>query len=323
MAGNEKFATEMRDAVKAIMEADPYYLDIPIITERLQNIDAKIDAIVGKAGGICIVLVTVSFGSPIVNLPGANFDKIGFVARVFENVKSNPTGKEAQHVALYTAALWSQLVPDALSAPLKLDDPGVSLGNDPRFLTYDTRAVTEGGTKIEIPQLDPPLLDFSNPPAKLSCPQSGAAAFYTFDGSAPFPRNPAAAAFVDMFANLPSPKPAYDDGVHAYVWDPAFGIYYTSVPAALGDFWRINVATALTSSSGNAEAVFQHYVDSVLQSDWDFQKIGGVWTLTNSTPGPDTAPAIADGYSFFPQFKMRARAWLAGYLPSNETTCPP
>lgn len=204
MADNEKFATDMRDSLKGLMEADPYFLDVEIVTERLQNIDAKVESIVAKAGGICVVLVTPAFEKPMLDLPGANFSGIRFVARVFENVKTNPTGKEAQHVALYTAALWSQLKPDTFSSPLKLDDPGVALGNDPRFLTYDVQALTEGGTKIEIPRLEDVTVDASDLGAiALAHATPGAAIFYTLNGSKPAPRNPAAALYLDPFNSAP------------------------------------------------------------------------------------------------------------------------
>jgi hypothetical protein len=203
-SASEKFASEMRDALKAMMEADPYYFDIPIITERLQNIDAKIEGIVAKAGGICIVLVTTTFEGPLVNLPGANFEVVRFTARTYENVKTNPTGKEAQHVAIYTAAFWSQLKPDTFDNPIKLDDPAVALGNDPRYLTYDTNAVTSGGTKIEIPRLEDLTIDASDLAAiALANPKPGAAIFYTLDHSFPAPRNPNAHLYLATFNAAP------------------------------------------------------------------------------------------------------------------------
>lgn len=217
MPANEKFASDMRDALKAMMEADPYYADIAIITERLQNIDAKVESIVGKAGGICIVLVTPAFDTPLPNLPGANFDAILFVARVFENVKTNPTGKEAQHVALYTAAFWSQLKPDTFVNPLKLDSPCVTLGNDPRFLSYDCNATTNGGTAIDIPRLAPVTIDASNLAAvALAQARPGAAIFYTLDNSFPAPRNPNAHLYLATFNAAPG------TAVRARAWLPGY-----------------------------------------------------------------------------------------------------
>jgi hypothetical protein len=214
---NEKFATDMRDALKGMMEADPYYFDVPIVTERLQNIDAEVERKVGQAGGICIVLVTASFESPLPNLPGANFDAIKFRARVYENVKTNPTGKEAQHVALYTAALWSQLKPDTFVNSLKLDDPGIALGNDLRFLCYDVDGVTNGGTEIEIPRLADLTIDASDLSAiALAHVTPGAAPFFTLDRSFPAPRNPNAQLYLDTFNAAPGVT------IRARAWLPGY-----------------------------------------------------------------------------------------------------
>jgi hypothetical protein len=117
---NENFANDIRDAVKALMEADPYYFDIPILTERLQDLDAKIDETVALSGGILILLVVVTLGKPLPNLRGAHFDDIGVYARVIESLSLNETGKGAQQIAIYTAALWNQLPPDALAAKLEI-----------------------------------------------------------------------------------------------------------------------------------------------------------------------------------------------------------
>lgn len=210
--GNEKFLSDMREAVKAAMEAEPYFFDISIVTERLQNIDGKVDALVGKSGGLAIVLVTPALGGVLVNVRGANFAKIQFVARIFENTKTNPTGKEALNVAIYLAAFWSQLKPDALTAALKLDDAAVTLGNDPRFLCYDVGATTEGGTQIAIPQLGAVSVDapeaieaealeaLDGGTALVLAPDvPGAAIFCTLDMTPPAPRNPSAFVYTAPF----------------------------------------------------------------------------------------------------------------------------
>lgn len=323
MAENEKFATDMRDALKAMMEADPYYSDIPIITERLQNIDAKIEGIVGKAGGICIVLVTAAFEGPIPNLPGANFDGVKFIARTFENVKTNPTGKEAQHVALYTAALWSQLKPDALSSPLKLDDPGVLLGNDPRFLSYDTFAVTAGGTKIQIPRLEDVTIA-EQPFAKV-------------------------------------PVESFSDGARDYTWREELQAYLLAGGQPTDpDRWAVQVFPA---SEGQLEyAQFRQIVAGNFLAEWVLARSSeGVWSVVSSSGDSlATPPALPDGFEVFtesgfslahpapgaaifytldrsypaprnpsaqlfvdsfnaaPGVTVRARAWLAGYIPSAE-----
>jgi hypothetical protein len=212
--GNEKFLSDIRNALGALTEADPYFADIPVITERLKSIQGRIDQIVGTAGGIALVLVTPIVGGVLANVPGANFTGIKVIGRVLENTKRNQTGKEALDIAIYTAALWSQLRPDALSSALRPDEPTILLANDPKFLSYDVAFSTEGGTKIDIPTLDAPVLDISNPAAAvLSNTQPGAAMFYTLDGSPPFPRNPSAHLYIAPFnANPPGTK------LRARVW---------------------------------------------------------------------------------------------------------
>jgi|SRR5581483_6745855 len=206
--GNEKFLSDIREQLRALIEADPYFADIPVITERLKDIQARIDKAVGLGAGLCLVLVTPAVGGVLSNVPGANFSDIRIVGRVLENVSRNTTGKEALDVAIYTAALWSQLRPDALSSALRPNEPAISLGNDPKFLSYDVNFLTEGGTRIEIPKLDAPTIDASNPSAVvLASSQPGAAVFYTLDKSSPVPRNPAAQLYLAPFdATTPGTK---------------------------------------------------------------------------------------------------------------------
>jgi hypothetical protein len=200
MSGNEKFLSDIRNAVGALTEADPYFIDIPVITERLKDLQGRIDKIVGTAGGIALILVTPVVTGALANVRGANFTGIKVLGRVLENTNRNQTGKEALDIAIYTAALWSQAKPDQLSAALRPDEPVISLGNDPKFLSYDISFLTEGGTAIQVPQLAPVTIDPSDLSAvALAQVTPGAAIFYTLDGSAPIPRNPAASLFLAPF----------------------------------------------------------------------------------------------------------------------------
>lgn len=321
MPGNEKFLTDMRESVKGLMEAEPYYANIAIISERLKDIDARIEERVGKFGGLAIVLVTPQVGGVMPNILGANFTAIKFAARIFENTKINKTGKEALDVAIYTAAFWSQIKPDSLSATLKLDEPAITLGNDPKYLTYDVSAITEGGTRIQIPRLDAPAIDFSNLMAVvlgIGYPTPGASIFYTLDGSPPVPRNPSARLWQgNPFQFVPQ---TFNDGTRGYTYSTPDGAYALNGHGVNEpDTWYLAV---YFDASGNETAAFYEIVAGANPGQWNFTRIAGAWQLTSSNTAASTStpPVLQDNFSFFTGVKLRARAWLAGYLPSAETT---
>ena len=198
---NEAFLTDIREATQALIQADPYFLDIEIVTEGIKNFIANLDTKLAQLKGICIVLVTPAVGGCLVNVGGANFSNIKLVARVYEADWLNKTGKPALNVAIYLTALLSQLKPDALASALRPDESPIALGSDPKFLVYDVIFSTEGGMKIDIPRLAAPVADSTNFAAiTLSTATPGAATFYTLDGSAPTPRNPAASLFLAGFS---------------------------------------------------------------------------------------------------------------------------
>jgi hypothetical protein len=317
-AGNEKFLSDMRESVRGLMEADPYYADIPIVTERLKDIQGRIDKIVGTAGGICIILVTPTLGGQLANVTGANFTDIRFVARVLVDNNRNQTGKEALDIAIYTDAFWSQIKPDSLSSVLRPDEPPIVLGNDPKWLSYDVIFLTEGGTKIQIPRLDMPVLDPSNPDsAILSSTQPGAAIFFTLDNSPPFPRNPAAQLYQYPIQLV---VPRFNDGTRAYLYHLDSGIYITEGFTAFSDPYYFQLSPTSSPTDPTETAGFTEVVNGSGLGVWQFEKIGGNWQLTLDAPNGSSAtpPAIPPGFSFYSPTKLRARAWLAGFLPSAE-----
>ncbi len=68
-------------------------------------------------------------------------------------------------------------------------NPANTLGNDPSHLSYDCRFKTSGGLSTVLPQLDAPTITRNGAAYTLTCGTSGAAIFYTLDGSNPSPRN--------------------------------------------------------------------------------------------------------------------------------------
>lgn len=200
---NETFLSDIREATKALIEADPYFADVPVVTEGIKDFLSELDTKLAQIEGLCILLVTPTVGECLVNVQGANFAGIKLIARIYESPILNASGKVALDTAIYLVALLSQSKPDSLASALKPDASPIVLSNDPKYLAYDVIFETEGGTKIDIPQLAAPTADTTSLSAiTLSHPTPGAATFYTLDGSAPIPRNPAATLFQASFSAL-------------------------------------------------------------------------------------------------------------------------
>lgn len=219
MAGNEKFLADIRDSVGALTTADPYFSDIPVVTEKLKDINSRVEQLVGRTNGICLILVTPTLGGRLGNVPGANYSDILLLGRMVVNNKINQTGKEALDAAIYTDALWSQMKPDQLAAALRPAEPSIVLGTDPSYLSYDIRYLTEGGTKIDVPHLDGLTIDASDLGAielAQSSPQPGAAIFYTENNTQPSPRNPASALYLAPFSSTSGVT------VRARAWLPGY-----------------------------------------------------------------------------------------------------
>lgn len=219
MAVNEKFLSDIRNSVAAFTAADPYFSDIPVVTEKLKDIHGRVEELVGRVTGICLLLVTPILGGRLSNVPGANYSDILFMGRMLVNNKINKTGKEALDAAIYTDALWSQMKPDQLAAALRPMNPAIVLGNDPRFVSYDIRYLTEGGTKIDVPQLSELTIDASDLSAielAQSSPQPGAVIFYTLNNEQPSPRNPASVLYLAPFSSISGVT------VRARAWLPGY-----------------------------------------------------------------------------------------------------
>lgn len=198
--GGETFLRDLRDQVKAFTEADPYFSAIEILNEELKDMINAVDMKLSTLGGISILLVTPIVGGVLANVGGANFKDIKVVARILENVDLNDTGRHALDVAIYLAALWSQARPDTFSSSLVPEEPTITLGNDPKFLSYDVQFSTESGTKITIPRLAAVTTNASDlGSVTLAHAMPGAAIFHTLDGTPPVPRNPSASLFLAPF----------------------------------------------------------------------------------------------------------------------------
>lgn len=167
----------------AELSARPYFEPVGIISERVQNIDYAIELAISKLG-ICIVLVTPVVDVTNPEVSGPFFDKCLYVARVLQQVTLDPSGLDALDVAINVAMTLHGFKPASLNGPLTVQSPAVTLGNDPRYLSYDVRLMGGGGGSYVPPKLD---LEIANAAGEitLSSTTPGAAIFYRTDGKNP------------------------------------------------------------------------------------------------------------------------------------------
>jgi hypothetical protein len=105
---------------------------IEIYTEKLKSIDQIVtDAL--KRLGLTVMIVTVVARDAKNQMAGLAFGDVACVARVFENPKLNATGVSASDCA--EAIAWFTRRFSFEGQPLRLVE--ISLGDDPRALTYD------------------------------------------------------------------------------------------------------------------------------------------------------------------------------------------
>ena len=185
--------------VAARLASDPYFSNVTIVTENIGDIENKIQTAIAKLG-VCVIVVTPSASMAAPDAPAPYFNNIKVLVRVVENVVLNRSAsganKPASDVAEIVASLLHQWTPDGISECIFLEEPSITLGNDPRLLSYDVRCRTQGGLSYTIPSTAQPVivLTGSSYPqtATITCATAGAAIFYTLDGTAPIPRNPSA-----------------------------------------------------------------------------------------------------------------------------------
>jgi hypothetical protein len=172
------------------LQADPYFGDIEVITERKGNIAKEIETEVAKIG-LCVVMLT-----PIANIDvGVSgqtyFDDIKLFARVYENVLVNKTGKAALDVAENIVRVLNNRESPLSSSTLVAANPTISLGNDPDILSYDVLFKTAGGILDDLVEAAAPIITRNGAgQVVMSCATPGAAIFYTnVAGQTPSPRS--------------------------------------------------------------------------------------------------------------------------------------
>ena len=163
------------------------------------------------------------------------FDEIEIVVRVVENVAVNQDpatwGRTvaAADAAERICALLHQFQPDSANGPMSARKPAITLRNDPQHLSYECHFKASGGlTSAPSSGSRHRSSRKSSGTVTLTCATTGAAMFYTLDGSNPMPRN-------GTFYTAP--------------FTPGAGTHFESARLARGLFRSSDIASATTATN--------------------------------------------------------------------------
>jgi hypothetical protein len=139
----------IQEACAERLRTDGFFTNIEVITERLGDIEKRINQSLGSIkAGICVIIVTPVANVTSPNLAGPYFGEVKVVVRVIENtiINRSATGtqKPASKVAEIVCARLHNFTPDGF-ANITCDNPTIALGNDPKNLSYDCLFTTHGG----------------------------------------------------------------------------------------------------------------------------------------------------------------------------------
>jgi hypothetical protein len=214
------------------VEGDPYFSDIPIITENAKDIVGEMDKalgpIAGKAGksGICVIMNT-----PVSRLNDPNthptyFDDIPVIGVVRENVTINQgssgTGKHALAVAEVLLAVMQQYRGSERALCFWPDKVPIVPVMDEEYRTYNAVVHTQGGYVYSVTTVATPVITaIDGNTFKVTCATAGASAYYTVDGTRP--TQASTAVDLDNNVDLAGPLPvtvrvrAYKDGLRSSI----------------------------------------------------------------------------------------------------------
>lgn len=190
--------TEQREEIMALLDAEPYFDDIPIFLQDDKDIEAGIDRALGplkgKGGktGVCVMIVTAKAGPKEDSEFGPVWE-LSHMLRVLEspivNRGSSGTLKEPTAIAERIATTLHGITPASAASPLMIEAPGITPADDPRYPGVDIAFTTSGVLSATLTAAATPSITDNAGTLTLACATAGAALFYTTNGKRPSPRN--------------------------------------------------------------------------------------------------------------------------------------
>lgn len=215
-----------------LIRADPYFSNVPVVSEDLGDPANAIDTYLTKRTGIGVILMTPKANVKHQNIPGPYFEDIIFIASVWENVPLNRaadnsgTNKTALAVAEHICALLNLQPSGAgVAETLTALSPTIALvPNTAPYLAYNVLYKTEGGVNYAVQtvaEISSTIVDNGDGTATVSLATATPYAyiFVTTDGSYPAPLDASGVPRAPYSAPITVTSPAK---ILARAWMPGY-----------------------------------------------------------------------------------------------------
>jgi hypothetical protein len=181
--------------------ADPFFATIPVLVEQPRDVSYELQASVAAAGTYGVVLVPQALVSAP-TAPGPFFDPVEIAVRFRENIPV-ANGPHALEVAETALTLLHLFRPTTFNEVITAAPTALKAVKEPNVVAYEITVRTQAGASYAVPQLDAPGIASAGTDSPqtvtLSSDQTGAAIYYTLDGSQPAPRGPTSVLYIAPF----------------------------------------------------------------------------------------------------------------------------
>lgn len=207
---SERTLTTIRDDMAARLNADEWFVDVNVLTERKADILAAIEKSIGpmkaKGGksGTCVVVMSPVASDEAGDIPLACLQPI-MTVRVLENPLINNSGvgtkKEALSTAKRVVMLFKHFSIQGVCTALIPDKPTIVPVADPvASVAYEVRFKTRDDSPDSAPKVAGVKIVNASGEVTLTCATEGAAIYYTTDESYPWSGNDEATLYSAPFS---------------------------------------------------------------------------------------------------------------------------